>query len=295
MLEQGTQFEPVRRRHQTSSILSKVRSEARVVDLLLLLGLPGLLIAVFGLPLSVKHGYVLEYTNPTLITGFTAHFIHLDAGHLLTNLLAYSLIVPFVYGFCVLSHRRRQYYLAAGLFVIVFPLVLSGLNVALVRPRVGFGFSGIVMAVLGFLPISLVWYLQAWVSPSFDIDQAPAFFFLGAGVIAVSAVPITPASITTAVVAFAIGAYYLRDTLATVTQDSSRGRLTRVGYSEFALAGVLVFFLLLPVSFGSIHASDGQLVNLYVHVLGYCLGFIVPYITFRTMDPVQNLLLTDSA
>lgn len=242
------------------------------------------LVAVYTLPTSTRLELALAYHEPTLASAYAAHFVHLSADHLLANLGAYLLVVPLTYVLAVLAGRRDVFRIAFVAILLAFPLVLSGLNVLLTRPRIGFGFSGINMAFLGLLPLVLLSFLRHHAPETFDLDHAPALFFAGTGLIATLAVP-SP-RLRLAVAGFAVGSavVYLRGLLPLRRLRADVRSLARTEGVEFAVAGLLVFGLLPIAAFPSNPAGDGTVLNLYTHLLGYCLGFIAPYATVSILD-----------
>lgn len=268
--------------HHTD-FLNEFRDRVRSRDLAVILSVPVILLVVFGLPQPLKERLVLAYTEPTLVTAFTAHFVHFGTTHLVSNLLAYVFLIPLVYLLSVFSRRRTNFHIAFVTFLIVFPLVISGLNVVLVRPRIGFGFSAINMAFFGFLPLALVGYLEVQFNGEFDRDHSPLLFFVGAAMISLLAVPMSPVNIIVAIVAVLVGALYLRSLLSDLP-DPTLGRLrkamNRSGYFESVIAGLYLFVAFPFAAFPADPVGNGAILNLYSHLLGYCLGYIVPYITF---------------
>jgi hypothetical protein len=244
---------------------------------------PTVLVVVFALPLPVRRGLALAYTEPTLLTAFAAHFVHLDAAHLATNLAVYALVVPVVYLLCVLSGRRTGFLVALVTFAFAFPLGLSVLNVALVRPRLGYGFSGVNAAFFGFLPVVLFGYLPARLDAGVEPRDSPALFFASAATVAVVAVPLSPVSLALAAVCAFAAAAYLRDCYPGST--ALRRRLVasihaHPGYVELAVVGAGLFASFPFAAFPADAVGADYVVNLYAHVLGYALGFVVSYVTF---------------
>lgn len=257
------------------------------VDLAILFSVPILLVGVFTLPAATRQSLVFEYTDPTLVTAVAAPFVHLGAGHLAVNVLAYFVVVPVAYVLSVASGRRVRFLAAFFTFVLVFPALLSVLNLAVVRPTGGVGFSGVVMAFVGYLPLALADYLetQADVGPSETV--APVLFFLGIALVAGLSVQSvqrdratvllgTAGLILTAILAALLYWLSAPDRASDVTRKV-RGMARRPGNAELlAFAGVVfvaVFFVAFPPA-----AADGTtVVNVYVHLLGYALGFIATY------------------
>jgi hypothetical protein len=273
--------------------LSTLRERLRAVDAVPLLGVPAVLVAVFALPWSVRTTFVLSYLDPTPATAYTAHFVHLAADHLLVNLVVYLAVVPVALGLSTLAGRRRQFYVAFATILLAFPFALSALNVLLVRPRVGFGFSGINMAFLGFLPHALLGFLAKRPGRNFRPAHSPLLFFVGTAIIAFWAVPPTAASLLAGVASLLVSLAYVR----TISGDLSvplaatiRRIVSEEAGMEFVLAGVCLFVLLPFTAFPHRPVAAGSVLNLFAHLLGFCFGYIVPYVAFRfvSFDPVDG-------
>lgn len=262
-------------------LLSQVHRRTTTVDWLVLLAIPSVLIGVSLVPRSIRLGYALAYQQPTLTTMFTAHFVHLSSTHLWTNLLAYALIVPLAYLFSLLADRRTEFYITFVTAVLSFPIALSVVNVVFVRSRIGLGFSGIVASFLGFLPLTLFWFLEARVDGRLAPRHAPVLFFLGTSIVAVWGIPRSPGRAIGAVIAVLAGALYLRRIAVGLAQPHSGiDAASTDGPVTFAGLGLSVFVVFVFAAFPADPTGDGTVVNLLLHLLGYCFGFIVPYTTF---------------
>lgn len=263
---------------------------ARPVDLLALSAVPAGLVAAFRLPEPVRRDLALSYVDPTPLAAFASHFVHLDVAHLATNVAVYALVAPVAFLLCALAGRRREFYVAFAAFLLAFPLVLSALNVALVRPHVGYGFSGVNTAFFGFLPIALTWYLSSGLGVPVRTHDAPALFFASTTLVAVLAVPASLPSLAIAVVGVVATGAYLRECLprvATLRRALGAAREARPGYVEVGVFGAGAVALFPLVAFPADPAGAGTVVNIYGHLLGYALGFIASYVTFGLvgLDP----------
>lgn len=264
----------------------------RPADLLVLATVPALLLAVFELPASLRRTLALSYVNPTPLTAVTAHFVHLDAVHLGTNLAVYGLVATVAYFLCAFAGRRHEFFVAFAVFLLAFPVVLSALNVALARPRVGYGFSGVNTAFFGFLPIALTWYLSAGLGAPVTVRDAAMLFFASTTLVALVAVPLSMPSAAIAVVGVLATVVYALESSHRVTTLPSRLSAvwrTRPGWVEFAVIAAATLAVFPLAAFPPDPAGGGRVVNLYAHLLGYALGFIASYVTFGLvgLDPRQ--------
>ncbi|MFP8956483.1 hypothetical protein ACLI4Y_07130 [Natrialbaceae archaeon A-CW3] len=265
-------------------LLERARREARLGDLLALVAVPLVLIVVFFVPERVTDRLVLYYLEPTVFTAYTTHFVHYDPGHLLGNLIGYGLLAGVGYLLAITGDHRRFFMTSFLAIVVVFPLALSGLNVAVPRNAVGYGFSGLNMAFLGVLALVLNEFLRERFPPALERRDVVIAYFLTVAAIALLAVPLTTATITLATASFATAGVYAHRLAGRAGRLRAvcRGVLERPGDGELALAGVVIFVGYLFVAFPTEVVSGSTIVNLYAHFLGYALGFIGPYLALET-------------
>lgn len=253
-------------------------------DLLALASVPALLVGVFLLPASIRAEYVLAYAEPTVLTAFTMHFVHLEVGHLLTNLAVYVLVVPVAYLTAIRANRRDLFWAAFCTFLVVLPVALSGLNLLFDRPRTGFGFSGINMAFLGLLALLLIAGAGHRPGKTSSVHHAPGLFFAGTGLIATLAVPDPLLRLGIATAATLAAGLYLIEIHGIGSIRARLGTAARTDGLELTLVGLAVFVLVPFAAFPSNPATAGSVLNLYTHFLGYGLGFIAPYATVSILE-----------
>ena len=149
------------------------------LDALLLASVPLALVGVYLLPTATREALVFEYARPSIRTAFAAPFVHFDAAHLLFNLLAYALVVPLLYALSLTAGRRRQFRAVFVALLVSSPILLSYLNLTIVRDGVTFGFSGVLMAYYGYLPLVLAEHAESRLALGRTRTVAPLLFFVG--------------------------------------------------------------------------------------------------------------------
>jgi hypothetical protein len=251
-----------------------------LLDAGLIAVVPLVLVGVFALPNNVRGAYVLNYTEPTLVTAYTAHFVHHAEAHLATNLASYAVVVPTAYLLCLFADRRRLFRAAFVSFLVALPFGLSALNLLFVRRAVTYGFSGLVMGYFGLLTLALFCYVEQQTGVDAGERHAPAVFFLGTAVIGAAVAPVTSAGATVAVAALAVVGLYARG-LVGAADPLARLRSGFVGappgHLELCTVGTLLFLGYPLIAFPTDPFRGGAVVNLYTHLLGYALGFISAY------------------
>lgn len=272
-----------------------------VRDAALLASVPVVLALVFALPAPVRRSFAFEYRDPSLLTAYAAPFVHLTSSHLLSNVVGYCILVPVAYALSVLSGGREQFYAVFVTFVLVFPPVLSYLNLAVLRASASVGFSGVLLAFLGYLPVVIARDLDA----QFDIGPgrflSPALFFVGTALVAVLSLrsvlfsnPTVLLGTSLLVVAILLSAVLFL--LATVDSAESswsglRGVVAAPGHSEVLSAAGVLFVGFPFVAFPPDPTAAAGVVNLYVHLLGYAMGFMVTYSTAEVTARLPDVAL----
>ncbi|MXR40702.1 rhomboid family intramembrane serine protease [Halobaculum sp. WSA2] len=259
-------------------------------DILLLAAVPTALLAVFALPLPVRRSLAFSYMDPTPVTAYTAHFVHLEVGHLLSNLGGYLLVAPTAYLLARIRGSEMRFRVVLIATLVGLPFALSALNVVLVRPRVGYGASGIVSGLFSLLSLELFGYVRAALRPEISRWWAAVVFFVDAMLIAAVMMPRAEGAWLGAVVGCVVVLTYaveLGRELASV-DDLWRPWVTRPGYTELGVgAGILV--LAFPVlAFPRVGTGNGTVLNLYAHFLGFSLTFIAAYV-LPAIDDVESV------
>ena len=236
------------------------------------------LIGTYLLPTAVRRSLTFEYTDPTLATAYTAHFVHFTPSHLFENLLAFVLASSVI---VFLASRSNDRWFLIGFFttlLFVLPLVLSFLNLAVPRDSVTYGFSGLNMALVGFLPIALLRYVEYGRRDRMQPGVLPASFFVSALYISIVAVPPSQLSKVAFVTSTALGAVFtIRSGRSNPFRLGSLSERLRLIDPVVIVAGG-VWVALLSAGFPDIVARDGSVINIYAHFVGYALSFMVAYL-----------------
>ena len=270
---------------------SRLAREAHVPDLLAIGLVAIVLAAVSALPRATLEGLTFDVTEPSVVTAYASHFVHLDAVHLLGNLSVYLPAVLVAYLLCVMSGRRRLFLITFVTLLIAFPFALSAMQLVFPRERFVFGFSGINAGFVGLACFALPGYLGATISARFDERYAPALLFVVVGLAAVLALPergfrfeVAAAALGLALVYFGVGVRRqgvptLRDVKAAVNSP---------GYFELAGAGFGLLVGYPFVAFQDAVVPQGGVVDVYVHVLGFSLAFIVVFVFVFVSEWVER-------
>lgn len=242
--------------------------------------MPAVLTLVYMLPSSTKLALVLEYSEPTVLTAFTSHFVHFTPTHLFVNVVGYVLVVTLGYLLALTGGRRRQFFTVFVTFVLVFPFGLSGLNLLWEWPGVGFGFSGVVMAFVGYLPLALLSVLGNQFGLPVDQRQSNWLFLIVVTIAAFAALS-APQTVPLAAIAAAFTAVFVWRVVRELEDSSltqARRTVATAGNVELTVLGAGVLLIYPFVAFSSDLLAGGGILNVYTHGLGLSFGYFVTYI-----------------
>ena len=270
---------------------STLADVVHVSDLLAIGLVPLVLAAVAALPRATLEGLTFDVTEPSVVTAYASHFVHLDAVHLLGNLSVYFPAVLVAYLLCVLSGRRRLFVITFVTLLVAFPFALSAMQLVFPRERFVFGFSGINAGFVGLACFALPGYLGANVSAKVDERYAPALLFVVVGLAALLSLPERGFRIEVAAGALGLAAAYVAVGLyrqGAPTLAEIRSAVDTPGYFELAGAGFGLLVGYPFVAFQDAVVPQGGVVDIYVHVLGFCLAFIVVFVFVFVSEWVER-------
>lgn len=263
---------------ERTPFLDNIRDEGRLLDLPVMLLVPLVLVTVFQLPRETRWALAFDYTDPTVLTAFTANYVHITRSHLLSNLGGYLLVVVVAYLLALSNDNRLRFYTAFAVILLVFPVPLSYLNLAVPRPGVGFGFSGLNMALFGFMLVEFAAYLDAHFTTGFGVENSPAFFFAVMGFVAS---PHAEMDVGLGLVAISMGLTAIYSGVFLLSYQPSvtgvRDSIDKQGYFELLVVVVILCPAFVAMAFPRNPVMESAVVNLYVHLVGFCIGFIAVY------------------
>lgn len=253
---------------------------------------PLLLAFVYWLPNDYRLALRFTYDDPTLATAISSHFVHMGPAHFASNLVGYVLIVATGYVLAVKSGQRLAYVVAVVTTVLFAPPLLTLLSVVLPQNAIMYGFSGVNLALLGLLPILLVEYARTMLWPTLRPSDAGALYLVACGIIATICAPPSPLTRGITVVAFlSVIGYGVRITGRGLSvRQFCRTLLDTIARGDPLLVAVVVFVGYLFMSFPSSIQHGAVIVNVYLHFVGFAVGFLFWYVAtlFGYFDRVRS-------
>lgn len=268
-----------------------VRESVRLVDILALLAVPVALFAVFSLPESTRQVLAFSYREPDLLAAYAANFVHLERGHLALNAGGYLVVASVAYLLSAVSGHRGRFFAAFATILLAFPVALSYLNLAVPRAGSTVGFSGLLMSFVGYLPVAIAGSLRTTFDIESPLDVAGSLFFGGLALIAVLVVP-TTVGFGVAAASVLAAALFGLSAVGDGSGDRSPGlggAVRASGHVELLGAAVVSFVGYTVAAFPLDPVVGGAVVNLYAHLLGYALGFIVMYVTLHAAPVLSRV------
>ena len=268
----------IRTREHEQGFVEDTRNQIHWVDLALITVVPLLLVVVYALPRSTLEQFVFDTTSPTLVAAYTSHFVHMDGFHLLGNLTIYFPVVGVAYLLCLLSNRRQLFWVSFITLVVGFPIALSSMQLIFPRERLIFGFSGINAGFAGMACFVFTGYLRTNITPRAQERYAPTMLFIAMGLIALVALPRAAYQFEISAAAFALAVSYIAIALyrqGIPTKDDIRAAASRPGYFETAGAGLGLIVGYPFVAFQDAVVPESGVFDIYIHLLGTSLAFIV--------------------
>lgn len=267
--------------HRNASLTSLVGERASVVDFALLLSVPLALLGVWTLPTATKRSLALEAADPTLVTAYASHFVHLSTGHLLTNLVSYAVIASLVFALSAAAGRLTQFRSVFVAFLVVLPFALSFENAYVLRAPISLGFSGVLMGFYGYLPIALYQFVNEMLDGHVPSRFVPGLFFLGATTIGLLLVRASAVAVVVAVLgALLTSGYATRVRSRDFVEGVGDLAADNVAETGIVGAGLFVFFPL--AMFPANPVSTAGVVNVFTHFLGFAFAFISTFVTQMT-------------
>lgn len=263
------------------SVWASMEHPRSVADTAALASVPVVLAAAYGLPTETKRGLALSYADPTVLSAFANHYVHLSPVHLLVNVLGYVLVASTVYLLALAADRREQFFVVFTVFLLALPFALSAFNLLVFTEGSGVGFSGIVMAFLGYLPLVLTRFLGERLGLSVTGVHSSWLFFFGLAVVSLAAAPgIYGPGVAAA--ALLSGVLFLLPVVEEARREGLREAqigLFEAGSAEMVMLGVVVFVSFPLIAFPADVRAFGGRINVYGHAMGFCLGYLVTYVT----------------
>lgn len=272
-------------------------------DLLLIASIPFVLLTVFfTVSPDMRRSFAFQMNSPDAVTVYTATYIHMEWGHLRSNLTGYTLLSLTCYTLCVRSQQKQLFYTSFLVFTLAYPVILTASNIGFSQDSTAYGFSGVIFAFHGFLAVALATFIHTRTGGDLPGKEiAPIVFLLGAAFITTRVtafsginrdLPTLTVSLVTINLLFYLYQFLSNTHVSRVPNYLKRSVLT-TGSLGLITVSVVVFLVSLSFGFPSTVQSSNGTVNVYTHFLGYAFGFFSTYIVWVYSTASHPLPLED--
>ncbi len=260
-------------------------------DVLVLSAFPVLITLVMFLPQAMQDAMKLNLRNPSWWQLLTSGFVHNSLSHYFDNLIAFLLLLLLQIIIVYKMNWKKEYFMLLFFTIISFPVVSSIVKLLWypgIMPivSVSCGSSGIISAMIGFIPVLWVAYISkisgkkllgfsffstvlAYIVLSFAI----IYFHYHRDIMLMLV-------IITMVCVFA---FAYRDNLRHIYRAIIRESNI---FMLFYLLFLLLFFLASPLLTFPLKLVQGNSsVDFFAHYLGFIYGFFISFVFFRQNNP----------
>ena len=226
----------------------------------------------------------------TLLTAFTANYIHVSGRHLFDNLLNFWLTLFALYPLVAIAGWERRFRRLTVGYLLVVPFVVAWVTLATlgqVTDQPSVGFSGVVAAFLGLVPVVLAAAGGELTDGRFDPAWSVVPFFASLAVVfAVPSVwyfPVQPLVAVGCGGAGLLAAGLLwwveppREISAAAQPLSADHRLALLIGTTVFVFGVVGALVIVPPG-----------TNVWGHLTGYVVGFLLPYLGYVIAPAVRR-------
>ncbi|MFC5134788.1 MULTISPECIES: hypothetical protein [Haloferacaceae] len=256
----------------------------QTAEIALLSGVAGVLIVVhFFVPESLRSQFLFTYGEPTVVSAWTAAFLHDSVSHLASSVTWYAIVMGSAYALTTTWERRRPFWFAVVGCLVLAPLVTKLVDYWLLRLQWNLvadattarGFSGVVSAFGGLLYVSLARTVTARYGYAAGVATTGTIVLGALSALAITSAVLSPsvAVVLCTIAAFAIGIWIVRNRPKIPTWRawawSQRDGLLSI------VVGCVVVVVLLSQLFQVQLDETGRFVSVIAHGTGFATGMIV--------------------
>jgi len=242
--------------------------------------IPLILVLIFLLPESTKIALSLNTGNPAFYSLLTAGYTHLTFTHFFSNFIAYLFIMPFIFYFDF-KRNMKMLFLVLILLFLLLPIFYSILSVGLFSyfgaHILDKGFSTILAGLIGYLPISYIYFLKDKRKIKFSSIYYVLLLFFSFNLSLITLINGWHL-VLVVLVPFFLFCFYLSLSDLKKIRDFYLDLSSKKSFSLLCFLIMAILFCLFA-SVGLFPASlkgDSGTTNIFAHYIGYVYGFTIP-------------------
>lgn len=256
------------------------------IDISLLLGIPVTLAALhFLIPDVVYSDLWFYYSDPNVLSAWTAAYTHGSNQHLLNNVASYGLTISVAYYLlAILMNARNVFWMATTVLLLVTPFITTAFDYGVLYEYYELfpsdadskGFSGIVGGFAGMTLGGIGVYVSRQHGIWTGLHSVVGVFLAAASLLSIVHGTFSPRTGLLLIIGFsALGATYISledvKSRARVTETIQANAEVIVVVVGFGMIVCVLAYSLVPVE---VVQSD-SFVNVYSHATGFLFGTIV--------------------
>jgi len=257
---------------------------ATLFDVALITVLPVASVMTYFLSTSLQYQLAFDPHSPTAVNALTAPIVHIEQAHLLWNMFGYLTLIPLTYALTSLAGRRRLFRVVFVIATVGTPLLTSGAEIMFNSDTLSGGLSGVLFVFIGFLPLALGAYLEAWFDISSSKVTGPLMQFLSIFIVVVMGAMALTTDIPSSLFvplggALALGALAIVYTWCrlTLTESSPVEQIIdQPLFGDLALCAVALSLLLPLLLVYPMVSGAGGGVSSVAHYVGFLMGTFTP-------------------
>jgi hypothetical protein len=255
--------------------------------------IPLILILIFLLPENTKIALSLNTLNPSFYSLITSSYTHLTFTHFISNFIFYLLIIPFIFYFGIKRNIKMLFLILILLFILL-PVFYSFLSVTLL----GYygvhvlekGFSTILAALIGYFPVSYIYFLKEKRSVEFSNSYYVLLLFFSFNLALISLINGWYLVIVVLIPFFLFCLYLSLSDIGKIYDfylDLCDTKSFGLFYTWIVLLFWIVALLLCLIAaiglFPSSLKNDSGTINIFSHYVGYIYGFTIPALVSKKL------------
>ena len=256
------------------------------IEITIFIIIPLITIIFFFLPVNIKNMLKVDLSEFNIPTFYTAIFIHEDfSNHFLPNIIAYYLYTSLSYCFSKLSRKNIWFTINLYIFFLILPSIAYPLLICINKfyfhdklpPSCGF--SGIISALIGLTPISILAYLKN--SKVLKQTDKPFISIFLASILLIPYIYRQPFIPITIIFLLIISIWINRENLKAIYKHIKKTTIQNFGLCFLTILSIPSYFIGILGMFPTQIVYKSSIIDIISHYLGWIIGFFLSYVLLK--------------
>jgi len=248
---------------------------------------PFLMVVIYFLPVSLKQSYFILYSdNANIYSLFLSNFTHSEPLHIIGNMIVYLVVMFLLFN---IETDKRIFRVMMALIFLVLPWLLSWITLSLIKNLPpSQGVSGVVAALLGYLPFSIYRYVKKNYKVNLSIFFLFFVFIANGSLVIANLTGFSAFTVVLIIFAVCLGILNIKGVAMIAKElkhrmqliqrlNVSKSRQDWIFFYRFIITCLLLtlmFSLFMIIPQNPIEGS--MIINSLAHYIGYVFGLLVP-------------------